>query len=153
MRIQEAKEDDLEMVTMFSMQMLRMHSGLDDRYREAADAEKRYRAHLEAALDDPDKLLLVAADKDIVGFLLVELHKRPPVLKDRKYAMISDAFVREDCRRDGVAKLLVKEAFRWIEDRGIRSVELSVHDRNPVAKKVWESFGFRPFLSRYRLEL
>ena len=58
-------------------------------------------------------------------------------------AHISDLYVEESCRREGVATKLVEEALGLARARGLECVTLEVETDNAGARRLYEKLGFR----------
>jgi len=62
----------------------------------------------------------------------------------REYAYVSELFVREEARRKGIGKLLLREAERLTRSRGVRRLAVAVLMGNVGAKSLYTEFGFVP---------
>ena len=58
-------------------------------------------------------------------------------------AHISDLYVEESCRREGVGKALVEQALALARARGLECVTLEVETDNAGARRLYEKLGFR----------
>jgi ribosomal protein S18 acetylase RimI-like enzyme len=56
--------------------------------------------------------------------------------------------VREDCRRRGIGRRLVREAERWARARGAEEIELNVWEFNASAQALYERLGYATFSRR-----
>ncbi len=92
-------------------------------------------------------LVLVALDeKQVVGFSIVEIRKRPPVMVRETYGYITDMAVRKTHRGKGIGSKMLKEIFVWLKARRINSVQLAVADKNLVGYSFWTKHGFKDLL-------
>lgn len=92
-----------------------------------------------------DGLVLVAEDKDVVGFLNCIINDRNnPNWKIRKTGHIGAVYVSPAYRRRGVAKALIEEALKWLKEQKIEYVDLNVSVQNPAATAAWTALGFKP---------
>jgi GNAT superfamily N-acetyltransferase len=64
-------------------------------------------------------------------------------------AWIGMVLVHPGFRRRGIARALVKECLRWLEERGVRSIKL---DASPEGKPLYRELGFREEWSYARWE-
>ena len=58
-------------------------------------------------------------------------------------AHISDLYVEESCRREGIATALVEDALALARARGLECVTLEVETDNAGARRLYEKLGFR----------
>ena len=106
-------------------------------------AESELRALLGAILRDPDAAVHVyEADGDVVGLCIVRIAHAPPIMEETQRAEITDLGVREDRRRLGIGRRLVRSAFDWLSVRGIDRVEVRVATANAEGQSFWRALGF-----------
>jgi len=92
-------------------------------------------------------------NKQVVGYVLAYEAARPPVYPAGRYGFISDLFVLEPYRGQGIGRALVRRALLWLRTIGVTSVELLASEHNEHAQRFWEAVGFRRFLRMYRLDM
>lgn len=89
----------------------------------------------EEAIKNPDALYLTALeDEEVLGYCGAYV-----VLDE---ADINQVAVRENFRRQGIAKKLLEELLRQLEMQDIKAVTLEVRKSNLAAVSLYESFGF-----------
>lgn len=59
---------------------------------------------------------------------------------------ISKVFVREDARRQGIGRELIRFIVKTCKSQGIESLAMYVHKDNHAAMDLYRSEGFRPML-------
>ena len=85
---------------------------------------------------------VVVVDRgDVVGWMVIEWNgkrTRP------HHPDITDVYVRDGRRREGIGTALVQEAERRASDRGAHEIGLSVNPSdNPDARRLYERLGYR----------
>ena len=90
---------------------------------------------LVACRDDDDSA-------DVIGTCAVAV-RQPAGSELPLRAHISDLYVEESCRRNGVANALVQDALFLARSRGLGCVTLEVETDNPGAYKLYSKLGFR----------
>ncbi len=60
-------------------------------------------------------------------------------------ATVSDLFVKQDIRKSGVGRRLIKHALNVAASRGARSVGLSTNEMNIASSRIYESLGFSSY--------
>ena len=102
----------------------------------AADMPGRIAA-VEASLG---KVLVAVNGARVVGMLsvqqLVLIHRTTPI------AFVSTLAVREDARRGGIGRALVREAETLAREWGCETIELTSRNDRQVAHRFWEALGF-----------
>jgi ribosomal protein S18 acetylase RimI-like enzyme len=92
-----------------------------------------------------DGLVLVAQDKDIVGFLSCSILDRSnPNWEIRKIGHIGPVYVIPEYRRRGTGRALIKEALKWMKTHEVEYVELNVVAQNSAGAAAWKALGFEP---------
>jgi ribosomal protein S18 acetylase RimI-like enzyme len=91
-----------------------------------------------------DSLVLVAQEKDIVGYLTCSINEQRPDTEIQKIGHIGGVYVIPAYRRRGIAAALIKEALEWLKERKIEYVDLNVDVRNVGAFAAWTGMGFKP---------
>ncbi|MBI4176276.1 MAG: GNAT family N-acetyltransferase [Candidatus Aenigmarchaeota archaeon] len=151
--IRKAKAKDIPAVVELAMDLVRYHK-FDSYLDPSKNVRSAYAKYFRQSIRSRKKLLLVAeTDGRIMGFVLGEILKMPPIFKIRTAGYVRDMLVAERFRRRGVGKLLLKSLFKWFKGKGIKHVELHVHIMNDIGKKAWETYGFRTFLLKQRIKL
>ncbi|HZJ74608.1 MAG TPA: GNAT family N-acetyltransferase [Perlabentimonas sp.] len=154
MRIRKGKLNDIDQVTKYGINMLKLHAELDPYFTPVEDADIMYRKFLKSCLSSEDRLLLVAEDKNrVVGYAAAEIQARSPIFKVSKNGYINDVFVEEEYRKLGIATKFLSELNEWFKSRSIEHIELSVISKNAVGKKAWARFGFDSFEIKERVEI
>ncbi len=62
---------------------------------------------------------------------------------DVKKAYLIDLVIREETRKHGLARLLMKKLMKDLRREGIEHVELTVAEENVAALKLYQRLGFR----------
>jgi RimJ/RimL family protein N-acetyltransferase len=140
-RIRTATIDDAEGLVEY------LRVILDDRMASIADLDEmmldvhRQREHLRRMQQRSDALALVALHGDeIIGYLSLEPGRRRKIGHTVELGMS----VREDWRRKGVGRELIRRAEEWASSNDrIEKISLNVFSENEAALKLYESCGFQ----------
>ncbi len=89
-------------------------------------------------------------DGKIVGYILGEIQKRPPVFKITHQAFITDMAVTKNLRNKGIGTKLMKVFNVWAKDRGMKYIELNVAVENQLGINFWEKQGFKTIILHQR---
>ena len=93
------------------------------------------------------KILEDDKDKTQLGFIFLEIgtdyyHREP-------HGHIADIIVAPEARGRGIGKMLMQKAEEWTKDCGYSLLTLNVFDDNKKARKLYQSLGFTPDLTKY----
>lgn len=144
MRIRKATVKDFDRIHELDMK------GTMDHYkkycRDMKDPRKfkdYYYDHFKKLFRKKTVLFLVAEEKgEIIGYCLGEIDKCKKTSKYNKKGYMSEVYVTEKYRKEGVAKKLVKELFKWFRTKKVKWIRLDVYSKNKRAIRFWEEIGF-----------
>lgn len=102
-----------------------------------AEAEEPIQKHAEGPV-------LSAVEGAILGFVQLTIRDAPPIpiLVPRRIAAVENLAVREDFRRAGIGRALMRRAQRWAEELGATGIELNVFEFNQAAIAFYRSLGY-----------
>ena len=117
------------------------------------DGPPRDREYVLGVLADESHGLFVAeaagpvlhhAKGAVLGFVQLALRDAPPIpiLVPRRVAVVENLAVREDVRRAGIGRALMRQAQRWAEELGATEIELNVYEFNQAAIDFYHSLGY-----------
>lgn len=150
-RVRVARMQEIDRVAALWSLITEHHAGLDPLFqmRRGPAAEGELRELLRAMARDPDAEILVfdAAGEDaeigrLAGLCIVRIDRAPPILEETERAEITDVGVRPEFRRQGIARRLVEEATGWVQDRGVRRIEIQVAKGNREGQAFWRALGY-----------
>lgn len=105
----------------------------------------RDRAYLlELLADESYEVFVAEVEGEIVGFVQVNIRETPPIpiLVPRRVAAVENLAVREEFRRMGIGRALMRHAQRWAEELGASEIELTVFEFNQAAVSFYHSLGY-----------
>lgn len=149
MMIKRASERDFEGIRELNTRLVQ-HVSRHDQLLKLAD--EGYARWLHKRLSDGNSLFVVAREKNVVmGYLLSWIEYRPYMKELIGY--VCEGFVDEERRRQGVCTQMLNEAMVWFREKGIKVVEVDVHQDNEDAVAILQSLGFSEMSRRMRLEI
>jgi ribosomal protein S18 acetylase RimI-like enzyme len=143
-----ATPEDSGRIAELNTELSLCHVSYHPIYHVKENASELTRAYVKDKIDKSiagEGLVLVAQDKDIVGFLTCTITDRnDPNWEIRKIGHIGGVYVTPEYRRRGIAAVLMKEAFEWMKNREVEYVELNVVVQNAAGIAAWTALGFKP---------
>jgi len=108
-----------------------------------ADGFERWAESMAPALGRFTSLHVAVEQGRVIGFVAGRVRTLPPYFGGGLTGFISEVFVSEAYRGQGVASKLVGEAVGWFRDSGIARVELQVIAGNDAARRLYARLGWR----------
>lgn len=145
-RIRKAKLGDIESLTKMFLEFNNFEEALDPEFKEL-DLRRinGFRKHVERGIKGIEgKSILVAEKKEgIIGLIYCETKERPNVFKVKRTGFVNDLFVLPKHRKQGIGKLLMKEAEKEFRKRKLGYACLTVLSNNKSALKAYKAIGFK----------
>ena len=118
------------------------------------DAVDHTRKFVKRMVRSRNGLVLVAEqDGKPAGYLLAIIKKNIPIFRLERLAEITDLYVREEFRGNGISTRLKDETFRWLKSKEITRVALDVFPGNDIAGPIYEKWGFIKFICEMRMDI
>jgi len=153
--VRTAEERDVEAIVGLWREFVRFHRELDDRVRTREGSADSFAALVRSLLESDRDRVAVAetAEGCLIGYAIGSDRDNPPVLGPERFGFVTDIYVDERHRREGVARALFSDLEHWFKKRGLTSVELGVLNVNTLGQAFWRAQGFRDFVDRLRRDL
>jgi len=104
---------------------------------------KRFREFLESLYkEDESQVLVSEINGRIVGFLMFMKQARSVLKLRRSRAMITDLYVDEEYRHQGLAAKLLERCLEYLRSRGVEEVRVSASADNAPAISLYRKLGF-----------
>lgn len=144
--ISRARTEDIPGAAKLGAEIVRLHHRTDpERYFLLDNLEAGYAGWLEQELERRNAVVLVAKrGAAVVGYAYGAIEERDwGVLLDQ-HGALHDVCVAEPERRSGIARALVARLMGELEALGATLLVLRAMVQNEPARRLAESFGFRP---------
>jgi len=96
------------------------------------------------------KALIAEQDGEVIGFLLGEIQKRPPIFKSSDQAFLDSICVVENRRNQGIGGLMLDSFSKWAREKGVPHIMLNVVVENTAAIRLYEKHGFKTMILSQR---
>lgn len=87
-------------------------------------------------------LFIIEKNGELTGFLAGRVRSLPPYFGGAQVGFISEVYVSDDHRQQGLGERLVMTAMEFFSERGLARVELQVIMNNPAARKLYQRLGW-----------
>jgi ribosomal protein S18 acetylase RimI-like enzyme len=153
--IRPAEVRDLPGVAALAGQLVRQHYDFDPlRFMLIPNVERGYAHFFESELKDPDVLLFAAEQAgNVVGYAYARLEARDWNALLDSCGALHDIFVRDEQRRQGVARRLVDAVREGLRDKGAPRLVLHTASKNSAARRFFAALGFRETMVELTAEL
>jgi len=153
--VRRATSADLESLGRLGALLVQEHHDFDGRRFLAARPRTPddYASFLASQLDDPDAVVFVADDGEVIGYAYAALEGYDYMSLRGPAAVLHDLIVHPDHRGRGVGRLLLNATLSYLTSRGAPRVVLSTAARNETAQRLFESSGFRRTMVEMTREL
>lgn len=149
--IRPATDQDRDFVAQFAWSLLEFGSSA---WKDSTALAPGFRKVLADAVSNqnPRAAVLIAQDNrgDRLGFVSLTVHED---VTGAERAHVADLAVREDARRSGIGRALMRAAEAWARERHLLAVGLDVWSTNERAMAFYHHLGFRPESSHLIKEL
>jgi GNAT superfamily N-acetyltransferase len=115
-----------------------------------AGAGEAWRASFERTLGRFSFLWVADDTGQVLGFVLARLKRTPAYLGGLLVGEISDLYVEDRLRGQGVGGDLVAAAMARLEAENVHSVEVQIMEQNGQGKQFWLRQGFQPEVVQVR---
>jgi ribosomal protein S18 acetylase RimI-like enzyme len=96
------------------------------------------------------KAIVAERDGEIVGFLLGEIQKRPPIFVSSRQGYVGSIGVLERYRSQGIGSRLLDAFSKWARGKAMPYVMLNVAVENDAARHLYKKLGFQPMMLSQR---
>lgn len=84
-------------------------------------------------------IYIARINNEIAGTIAFEI-------KTKRIAMILDAYVEEDYRKQGIMKALEQSVISYLKTQGVKTANLTVRVHNTEGKATWLSLGYKTIM-------
>jgi ribosomal protein S18 acetylase RimI-like enzyme len=92
------------------------------------------------------KAIVAEQDGKIVGFLLGEIQKRPPIFTTAHQGYVDNIGVIENKRNQGIGALMLDSFVEWAKGKGLPYILLNVAVENDIAQGLYRKQGFKTMM-------
>lgn len=140
--VRKAEHADVDGLVACSIALFAEDAGTRDPSLDVDWPREHGRQRFAAAIDDPDRLLLVAdRDGEVVGHL-TGVVAEASAMKPVRGASLVSMYVRPAHRRGQIGGRLISEFMAWAKEQGAELAEVTAYSSNSEAVRFYERNGF-----------
>lgn len=152
--IRNLTEDDIDGICTLWQQFAAMREEMTESKVLNDDASDYFFGYATGLLNRKDALTLVAEENgELVGYLVAQKQRRPPIYHHTRVAYLSDAFVLESARGKGILKQFIDDLKAWCKREGITAIDVQIFEANKLAQDIYRKLGFHDYRTVFRAEL
>ncbi|MGB1587046.1 MAG: GNAT family N-acetyltransferase [Thermoplasmatota archaeon] len=153
--IRNLTEDDIDGICGLWQQFASMREEMSETRVLNDDASDYFFGYATGLLQRKDALTLVAEADDgtLLGYLVAQKQRRPPIYHHTRVAYLSDAFVVESARGQGILKRFIDDLKSWCKREGITAIDVQIFEANKHAQEVYRHLGFSDYRTVFRAEI
>jgi GNAT superfamily N-acetyltransferase len=135
---------DLEKIYYLNAMLARYESRFNDKLNYKVPKAEFMKAYTEKLAMQKSTFFIAEKGDEIIGYVFGWIELSSYVFKYEDKGIIAECFVREEYRKQGIGKALVKNMFTWFENHNISWIKVDVLALNK-AKEFWRHMGFKDF--------
>lgn len=152
-KIRKATPNDIDAITVLNSQLADYHKAIDPYYKSGSETKSLFKEYITRIMQNKNATVIVAETDKIIGYALGIIEKAKPFVTPEEIGRISDTFVEEKYRNQGIGKKMVDTLITWFKQEGITRIELSVDSRNEIGVTAWQKLGFKEYMKKMILDL
>ena len=145
--VRPATSVDLPAIGRLGALLVKTHHDFDAKRFMAPTRETAsgYASFLASQLDQPDVVMLVAAeDEQVIGYTYAAVEGPDWMSLRGEAGVLHDIVIGPEGRGRGAGRMLLDATVAALQARGATQVVLSAAQRNTAAQRLFASAGFRP---------
>jgi GNAT superfamily N-acetyltransferase len=149
-RLRTAHARDREIVIEFIHRLNAFEAAIQDDRKQDYGSARGYYDELTYRLSRSNgRLILAVADEGPVALMGFSIDEDAAYITDdrRRHGTVTDLIVDDGWRGQGVGRMLLDEAERITREAGLHRLTIGVLDSNTRARRTYEAFGFRSYVS------
>jgi GNAT superfamily N-acetyltransferase len=154
--LRAAVPSDREAVVEFIHQLNVFEAALTGDRRVDYGAARSYYGELQQRISrNGGRIVLATADRQVIAIMGFSLDEDAAYIVDdvRRHGTVTDLVVSEEWRGRGVGRTLLREAERLTRAAGYKRLLIGALAANERARRIYQAFGFEPYVSILTKEL
>ena len=122
----------------------------ENKYDKSIDKSFIVKDYFKKVIKDENNILLCFYEDNIIkGFIFIK-----PIKNNNENGYLIDSlYVEEEFRNKSIAKKLIKEAIKYINNKNVKFIEINTLYDNVIAYNIYKKLGFKEFRINLRLDI
>jgi GNAT superfamily N-acetyltransferase len=118
------------------------------------DMGEKYEAFIKSYIGSKNGVVFLASENhSIAGYALVFIKDEIPIYKCKQVGYISDLYVKDGFRSQGLSTKLKNQAIAWLKRKKITCVAVPLYPANKTAHSIYEKWGFFDYKVEMRMKI
>ncbi|MGF7056735.1 GNAT family N-acetyltransferase [Brassicibacter mesophilus] len=154
MEVVELKRKEINSLVRLWGKLSNYHKNFDDYIMPSSYWKEYMRDYFANDMDKQNKITFIAKNDNIyAGFIKAEIRTAPEIFGGSRSGYISELFIEEKYRGNGLALTLMEKAISWVKSKDADSIRLNVNSENLRAIRFYEKLGFKEVNKTLRLDI
>lgn len=154
MEIRKATMEDFDSVLELKLELKELARKFSKTLPAPSKVQKYYEKYLREHLSSGNSAVFAAFEGEKpVAMIVAKTYWLLPIYGEGKRGILSNLFVKEEFRKQGIAQDLVKEAVEWLKSKNAGAATIKVYSKNTAALNLFRSLGFTDFSVKIFKEL
>jgi len=154
MEIRKATMQDFESVLELKLELKELAREFSKTLQPPSKVQEDYEKYLRNHLSGENSTVFAAfGGEKAVAMIVAKTYRLLPIYGDGKRGILSNLFVKEEFRNQGIAQELVKKATEWLKSKNAGAATIKVYSKNTAALELFRSLGFTDFSVKIFKEL
>ena len=162
MIIKKANQNNIKEIVQLWLDFMNEHDQIvlknDPRLKafeaKRKDMGEKYEVFIKSYIGSKNGVVFLAIEKhNIVGYTLVFIKEEIPIYKCEYVGYISDLYVKDGSRSQGLSTKLKNQAIAWLKGKKMTCAAVPLYPANTVAHSIYEKWGFFDYKVEMRMKI
>ena len=145
----DARPEEVDAIAGLALRLKRLNGEFDPMFQVRVDAEEKLREYLSEAIENPERVVLVAvAGRKVVGMVKADLVDRLFYVPKTKGEIV-EFYVLPEFRRKRLGEELMEQIIKRLNKEGADIIGAEFPALNQIAVSFYEKQGFRGLVYIY----
>jgi len=146
MEIRKATIDDFKPVLELKLELKEIARKHSKTLPPAIEVKEHYERYLKEHISSHNSAVFVAFEgKKPVAMITAKTYNLLPIFGKGKRGTLSNLFVEEEFRKQGIGKKLIEKAIEWLKSRDAEAATAKIYTANTPSLNLYRSLGFTDF--------
>jgi len=154
MEIRKTTMDDFKPVLELKLELKEFSRKHSKTMPPTSEVKEHYEKYLREDISREGSAVFVAFEgKKPVAMIVAKIYHLLPIYGTGKRGILSNLFVKEEFRKQGIGKKLSEKAIEWLKSKGAKAATGKIYTTNTPSLELYHSLGFKDFSIKIFKEL